>query len=261
MKIWANTIVKNEENFIWFAVSSVIDHVDKVLLWDTGSSDNTLKIIKELIKKYGEKISFKEIGEVDKFQFTKLRQEMLDQSNCDWILVLDGDEIWWEESIKKLRKKIDETKNLDGIFVSMIIPVGDIYHLQDPSAGRYKIKGYKGNFSLRAINRKIPGLHTDLPYGQEGFYDEENIAVQERKDIVFLDTPYLHLTHLIRSSKKSDKYKLELGKRVSSDFKFPEVLYKEFPEFIFSPWIKISSVNKLGAGILTPLRKLKRRLI
>ena len=48
MKIWVNTIVHNEENFIWFAVMSVIDYVDKVLIYDTGSTDKTVEIIKEI---------------------------------------------------------------------------------------------------------------------------------------------------------------------------------------------------------------------
>ena len=48
--IWANTIVHNEENFIWFAIMSVIDWVDKMLVWDTGSTDKTVEIIEEIIK-------------------------------------------------------------------------------------------------------------------------------------------------------------------------------------------------------------------
>ena len=76
MTIWVNTVINNEENFIWFAVSSVIDFVDKVLIYDSGSTDNTVKIISELKKKYGSKISFKEVGEVAKEEFPKLRQQM-----------------------------------------------------------------------------------------------------------------------------------------------------------------------------------------
>ena len=48
MKIWAHTLVKNEEKFVWYSVMSIISHVEKVLLWDTGSTDNTPEILKEL---------------------------------------------------------------------------------------------------------------------------------------------------------------------------------------------------------------------
>src|SRR3989344_2860920 len=118
--IWANTIVNDEENFIWFAIMSVIDYVDKILVWDTGSADKTVEIIKEIQKIKPDKIIFKKVGEVDKNAFTRMRQKMLDQSTSDWILILDGDEIWWEESIKSLVNKINKDGDrIDGIVVPM----------------------------------------------------------------------------------------------------------------------------------------------
>ena len=60
--IWGNTIVKNEGRYIYFAISSVIDFLDKMLVWDTGSKDDTVAIIKYLEKKYPKKIIFKQIG-------------------------------------------------------------------------------------------------------------------------------------------------------------------------------------------------------
>lgn len=262
MEIWANTMVHNEENFIWFAIMSVVDYVDKILVWDTGSTDKTVEIIKEIIKVKGDKIEFKEVGTVDKYEFTKMRQAMLEESKCDWILVLDGDEIWWEDSIKKLINKINTNRNIEGIVAPMVLPVGDIYHFQEEQAGQYSLLGRKGHLSLRLINRKIPGLHVDWPYGKESFFDENNLPIQERKNIIFLDTPYLHVTHLKRSrlKGKSDKLKYELGNQAPEGFKFPEVLYGKYPSFICSPWNKIEGFKKLGFQLLTPLRKLKRRL-
>ncbi len=264
MTIWANCIVHNEENFIWFAIMSIVDSVDKILVWDSGSTDKTVEIIKEIIKIKGDKIDFKEVGAVDKNEFTKMRQKMLEGSKCDWILVLDGDEIWWEDSIKKLINKIKTNgNNIEGIVVPMIVPVGDIYHFQEESAGQYNLCGRKGHLSLRAINKKIPGLHVDLPYGKEGYFDENNRSIQERKDIIFLDVPYLHVTHLKRSLqiRRYDKFKYELGQKVPEDFRFPEVLYQVFPSNIQPPWVKISGIDLGKAKLMTPFRKIKRRLI
>ena len=264
MTIWANTIVHNEENFIWFAVSSVIDFVDKVLIYDSGSTDETVKIIDELKKKYGSKISFREVGEVTGKEFPKLRQQMLEESESDWILILDGDEIWWKDSIKKVASEIKkQRKEIKGIVVPMVVPVGDIYHIQEEKAGRYNLLGKKGHFSLRVMSRKIPGLHVDWPYGKESYFDENNNLIQERKDIIFLDAPYLHATHLKRSSRKrsSNKFKYELGKEAPDNFKFPEVLNESYPEIISSPWIKISGTSLIRAKLLTPIRRIKRRLI
>lgn len=259
MKIWANTIVHNEENFIWFAIMSVVDFVDKVLIYDTGSTDKTIEIIKEIQKIKGKKIEFKEIGAVDKHQFTKARQEMLDRSDCDWIIIVDGDEIWWEDSIRELVDKIKKLRS-GSIFVPIIVPIGDVYHLQDASAGKYHIKEKLGHYSIRAISKSIPGLHVDLPYGSEGYYDNNNTPIQKRVDCAFLNAPYLHLTHLKRSSKKDDKFKYELGKKIGKDFKFPEVLYESYPGIVSDPWVKISDFGKAKAHLLTPLRQIKRRL-
>lgn len=264
MKIWVNTIVNNEENFSWFAIMSVVDFVDKVLVWDSGSTDKTVAIIKEVVKTKGEKIDFKEVGKVDKFKFSQIRQKMLEQSDCDWLLILDGDEIWWEDSIKKLRNVIEEKdKAIDGVVVPMKVAVGDVYHLQEEKAGKYKLLGREGHLSLKAINRKIPGLHVAGPYGEEGYFDGSKAPVQAREKIIFLDTPFLHLTHLMRSSKKRafDKSKIEMGEKVPAGFKFPEVMYKAFPASVPSPWKEISAGKQIAAKILTPLRKFKRRFL
>lgn len=264
MKIWANTIVHNEENFIWFSIMSVVDYVDKILVWDTGSDDNTVKIIEEIQKLKGDKIVFKEVGKVDKFEFTQMRQKMLDESDCDWLLILDGDEVWWKDSINKLKKTIDKKgERIDGIVVPMIVSVGDIYHIQEEAAGKYRLLGRKGHYSLRAISKKILGLHVDWPYGKEGFFDQDNRLIQEREKIVFLNAPYLHVTHLKRSSQKRkyDKFKYELGRPFPKNFKFPQVLYVPYPKIVPSPWKKISGLESVKARLLTPLRKLKRRII
>jgi len=272
MKLWAHTLVRNEERYLWFAVMSVIDWVDKVLLWDTGSSDNTIKIIRELQKKYSSKVEFKEIGEVSPEEYTKARQAMLEKTNSDWFLVLDGDEVWWEDSIKKatdvLRKEGEE---LDSIVVPMVYPIGDIYHYQEEAAGKYEIDGRVGHFAVKFINRRIPGLYTSKPHGQHGYYDANNILIQERSSQKrkFVNAPFMHFTHMIRSSglkedrrvpKRDLKFKYELGKKFPLDFYFPEVLFKERPSFIPSPWQRMSKNYFFKAFWQSPLRKIKRRV-
>ncbi|MEK7616860.1 MAG: glycosyltransferase [Patescibacteria group bacterium] len=260
MTIWANTIVNNEENFIWFAIMSVLDYVDKILVWDTGSTDKTVEVIKTI---NSNKLKFKEVGKVDPMEFTKMRQKMLEESKCDWILILDGDEIWWEKSIKMVVSETNKRGNIDAVVVPMVVPVGDIYHMQDQSAGKYKLLGKTGHLSLKAFSKKIPGLHVDWPYGKEGFFDGSGKLIQERERIIFVDAPFLHVTHLRRSSvkRKYDKFKYELGEKVDKSFKFPEVLYRSYPNSVASPWNKMSGDELIKSQILTPLRKFKRRIL
>lgn len=270
--IWGNCLVKNEDCYLFFALMSAINYLDKILVWDTGSSDSTVEIIKYLQKKFPKKITFKEYGEVDENQFTKVRQKMLDQTQSDWLFLLDGDEVWWRRSINKIVETIHKVgEELDLIVNPTINLVGDIYHFQEEEAGNYEILGKRGHFNIRAINRKIPGLHVKRPYGQEGYFDGEGKHIQKRdsKRIIFLDTPYLHFTHLRRSSvangdqqvmQRSKKNIFELGESFPEDFKYPEVLHLKRPNIVPNPWSRRSKYFLLRSLINTPLRKLKRRL-
>ena len=271
MKICAHTLVKNEERFLWFAVTSVVEHVDRVLLWDTGSTDKTIKIAEALKKRYPEKIDFLEVGNITASEFPKMRQKMLNETKADWFLVVDGDEIWWDESIRKVVKTIKkEGKDLDGIFVPTINLVGDMYHYQEEAAGKYKIQGKMGHLALRAINRNIPGLASRNPHGTWGWVDGEDKMVQERKKIKFVDAPYMHTTFLRRSGSFEDdkkvpkrklKRKYELGIPFLLDYFYPESFFRDRPRVVRSVWDSIDTKYLLKSTWQTPLKKVKRRLV
>ncbi|OGE16957.1 hypothetical protein A3F00_02955 [Candidatus Daviesbacteria bacterium RIFCSPHIGHO2_12_FULL_37_11] len=269
--IWANTIVKNEERFIWFALMSVIDFVDKILVWDTGSTDNTVKIIKEIQGVKKNKIEFKQTGSVDKNSFTKARQKMLEETKSDWLFILDGDEVWWKDSINKVTETIQKKgDDLDLIVTPFVSVIGDIYHFQDEKAGRYNLAGKRGHLNIRAINRKIPGLYVDRPYGSEGYFDENGRSIQDRNKerILYLDKLYLHLSNIKRSNldygdsavmQRNRKIRHELGLKFGKNFKYPEVFYTDLPDIVPDPWKKMSTVFKLRALLETPLRSIKRK--
>ena len=55
--------------------------------------------------------------------------------------------------------------------------------------------------------------------------------------------------------------KLEIGKVFKKGFKYPEVFYIERPREIEDPFKKMALGYKLSATVLTPLKKIKRRLL
>lgn len=273
MTITAQCLVKNEARFVWYAVMSVINHVDKILLWDTGSTDGTLDLIDEIKKVGKDKISFREYGDVNTETFTKVRQDMLDATQTDWFIVVDGDEIWWDDSIGKVVEVInDKGKDIESIVVPTINLVGDIYHHQEEAAGQYHLAGRTGHLNLRAVNRKIQGLHSRGHHGQWGWVDGGNKMIQERskEKIIFVGTPYLHATHLVRSGevslekdvpKRKIKLKHELGISFPLDFYYPEVFFRPRPAIVPSVWVKRTQAYTTRAVLETPLRKLKRRIL
>lgn len=271
MKITVHSLVKNEERYVWYSVTSVIDYVDKILLWDTGSTDNTPNILKKLKNKYSHKIDLRFLDSVTAKEFPMIRQKMLDETESDWILIVDGDEIWWEGSISRLIKIINNNKNLEMIVSKNINPVGDIYNVLPNSEGKYNIDGKKGFLNIRAINLKVKGLHVEGEHGVQGYYDSKNRLIQTRrtKKKFTKGFDYLHMTNLKRSSgivkekdvpKRQKKFKYEIGKKLPLDFYFPEVFFKPYPKIVTSPWRSRPYFYLIMAYFQKPLKVLKNSL-
>lgn len=263
MKITAQMIVKNEENFVWFAINSVINYVDEIMIWDQGSTDKTIEII-NLID--SPKIVFKKVI----VEIHALRQKMLKETDADWMFILDGDEIWYEGAVKNLRNNLIRVGNSkDCVVVPNYMLIGDMFHYQEKLAGKYKIGERKGHYNIRAV-RRTEGLHIEGIYPSEAYVTKEGIKVQDlNKDrILFLDEPYFHASFLKRSSKDKQslllrskkKIKYEIGESFSKDFYFPEVFFVPKPDNVPSPWKAMELTYKLRAGIETPFKKIRRRL-
>ena len=271
MKVWAHTLVKNEAKWLWYSVESVIDLVDRVLLWDTGSTDGTLDVIRLLEKKHPSKIEFREYGEVTPETFPLARQEMLESTKADWILILDGDEIWWQDSIRSLLSVVkNEGNEIESIVVPTINMVGDMFHFQEEEAGRYHLAGHSGHLNLRAFSTSIQGLHAEGAHGIFGWKDGKGLRIEDRDSgkIRFINAPYIHATHLQRSDilekdinvpKRSKKFKYEAGIEVPRDFYYPEAFFGERPAFVPSVWGVPEFGYKLRSSFETPVKRIYRR--
>ena len=102
-------IARDEEATVGMAIKSALALVDEVIVADTGSRDNT-RIIAE---GYGARV----VDVPWEDDFSAARNAALDQASCDWILVLDADEI-----LQPLR------------------PVEFQRLLQDPAAAGYRLR-------------------------------------------------------------------------------------------------------------------------
>lgn len=265
-----HTIVKNEEKWIWYALMSVIEYGDKILVYDTGSTDKTVEIIKTI---KSPKIIFEEKGPVDKEGLVKLRQEQLERTKTDWFLLVDGDEIWPKKTILELKKAIEEANDsIYGIVVRAWNLVGDIYHYHQESQTYhwpFAPKNYFGWANLRAIRRDIPGVSISGQYPLEAYYDETGTPIQNYgpKRFIFLKERYFHTSYLPRSNFLNDlatlnrKLKFEIGKKFPQNFSFPEVFYQSRPAIVSSPWQKQNFLFQLISFVQTPFRKWRRKLL
>ncbi len=96
----------NEEDRIRPCLESLKGFADEIIVFDSGSTDKTVDIVKE----YTDKVWVTETWPGDGFQ----KQLALDKATCDWALMIDADEYLDEEmksSIKEILSKdtIEET--------------------------------------------------------------------------------------------------------------------------------------------------------
>lgn len=92
-------IVKNEMHCLQQSLDSAHELVNEIIIVDTGSTDGT----QALVKTYP-KVKLFEIPWPD--DFGKARNSALQQANCDWILILDADEVILPGSALYLQKLI-----------------------------------------------------------------------------------------------------------------------------------------------------------
>jgi glycosyltransferase involved in cell wall biosynthesis len=269
-RISAHMVVKNEERWVWYAIMAVIDHVHELIIFDTGSTDKTVEIIKTI---KNDKIIFKQLDftKVDGPVHTIARQEMMKLKKWDWIVLVDGDEIWTDNGIRELATAIkNDGDNLEFFIKPYLNMLGDVYHYQDESAGKYKVGGYKGHITVRGMNASlIPGLHIENPLPFEGFFDENHTLIQDRlpRKANTLKEPFLHMTHLLRSTtrnkdkqvyRRQNKFKYELGIPLPENFNYPKCFYLPRPDLVPEPWGKRSLAYTVNALWQTPLKKFKR---
>jgi glycosyltransferase involved in cell wall biosynthesis len=219
MKITTHTIVKNEQNWIKPALLSVIDHVDEMLVWDTGSTDKTIEIIKSI---NSHKIKFQQFKSINRKSLINLRNQQIKATQTPWFLILDGDEIWPTNNLLQLIKVMDQAKPDTLALVNKTRNcVKDIYHYLSDSKGQYQIGPWHGHLNIRAIKNSFD-LKVVGEYPLES-YTVNDIPLQDQPDkLEFVDTWYLHTTHLKRTNWRHQlnvidrfkKFKL-WGKRIS----------------------------------------------
>lgn len=252
-------IVKNEDQWIWYALKSIYAAAREIIIYDTGSVDNTVPIIESFGQ---EKIRFEKFTLNNSKDLTSLRQRQLAETKSEWFLLVDGDEIWPGKSLTKLIEAINSAgKQINGIVVNSAICLGDVFHLQDGKAGKYNIAGNIGHINIRAY-RKSSSYNWTGQYPLEAYVDQNDIPLQNKpEELKFLDVSYHHLRHLPRSSQvKNPKKKLELGKKIDSSM-IPEVFYdKTRPKIVPSPFLKFNFFEFIIAAFATPFLYLKRRL-
>lgn len=102
-------ITKNEEDRIRKCLDSLAGLYDELIVFDSGSTDKTVRIVRE----YTEKIFI-----TDWPGYGKQKQRALSEATCKWVLSIDAD----EALTPGLKKEIIETLNKAPEVVAFLLP-------------------------------------------------------------------------------------------------------------------------------------------
>jgi len=261
----AHMIVKNEDQWAWYAIMSVLPYVDHFFITDTGSSDHTVELIQSLSSP---KITFNQIRANSPKDIAQLRQAQLDATTTDWVWIVDGDEIYPDNLVKECIVAIKSDK-YEGLVVRRYDLLGDIYHRQLESVGTYNIFGHSGHLLTRFVNKKkITGLHYSGDYPLEGFFDNTNTSTRDRsvKNWYITKASLYHAMYLRRSSLGANlsmfnrtKYKIERGIKI--DATYPAIFNTQVPGYNLQPLSRRSLIYEIFAAIITPIKNLKRKIL
>ena len=264
--ITAHMIVKNEDQWVYYAIHSVLPHVDTILITDTGSNDKTVKVIKSIRSK---KIHFNEIKISTRDEIASVRQSQIDQTKTNWIWIVDADEIYTEAGAKEIVKVTNDSK-YSLIVVRRYDLLGDIYHRQTENVGSYRMFGQTGHLLVRLLSlTQLPGLKVRGKYPLESYYTQSGKCVNNlnNSEVYITKNSLYHTMYLTRSSLGGNlpmfnrgKYKIETG-IVVDQTTMPEVFGLKSPAIVGNPLKRRSLAYNLIAAVVTPIKNLKRKIL
>lgn len=161
LKISACYIVKNEAENLVKSIKSLKNQVNEIVVVDTGSTDNTIAVARKL----GAKV-YSFLWQDD---FSKARNFALSKAKGDWLILLDADEYFTDETAGNIRQVIRQAQQADALLV----------HLVNYDVDKARMQEYF--YQLRIV-RNQQGIH------YEGKIHEE-LKLSEGKSMKFLMIP------------------------------------------------------------------------
>ncbi len=170
-------IVRNEEKNLPRCLASAAAAVDEIIVVDTGSTDDTVKVA----RRFGAKV--KKIRWTD--DFSAARNASLELAKGDWILLLDADEELAAGSAEVLSRLVS-APGVEGYFVKLVSYIGqgdwveacpDVAFRLFRRRPEYRFHGAVHEQIADVIQKNRPGAKTelaeDLVVLHYGYLDEQ----------------------------------------------------------------------------------------
>lgn len=209
--------ILNEELFIQEAILSILPLAEKILVYDTGSTDSTVEKIRSI---RSDKIEIVLKPPSDPRGIMEYRNEMIEHTETQWFMLVDGDEIYPDgaaaaiyEKMKGVSEKVSRIMIhrkhfVSGFnFISAIDTIGRIYRTDQIRWRLYNDEdnrvGHETAYFIEEPAKSVEGITAKFP-----------------EDIFFF-----HCHYLPRSSKDQELGRLRSWRK----YPYPVVPY-------FGPW-------------------------
>ncbi|WP_168198299.1 TPR domain-containing glycosyltransferase [Crassaminicella thermophila] len=241
-------IVKNEENNLPRCLESVKDIVDEMIVVDTGSTDDTVKIAKS----YGAKVFYFQWND----NFSDAKNFALEQAKGDWIITMDADEELSASDKDKVLPLLNNP-NIDIYLFQTLSYVGNTPGLETVNNLNIRlIRNHKGYKYMGAIHEQIYNSINPIKENKVG---KEKIVVYHygylRSIALEKDKPSRNmkiLKKLLEKDPNNNFHLYNMGNEYLRLRRFEEALtcfkraYKDFmPNLAYSPKLLLKMIITL----------------
>lgn len=204
-------IMKNEEKHLPRCLNYVRGLVNEIIIVDTGSTDSSVS----LAKSFGARVFFSPWED----DFSKPRNLGLSHASCDFIFILDPDEVFLKEDHQELKMLTNDTKYKAFQLVTknygrnpMELGYRTMYGLTDPT-GSFKgfVPSTKTRFFKNGLGMKFEGVWHELV---DYFVAREKIPVIKKS--IFIHHWFHEINQQDRNSKL--RFYLRLGEKKVSEW-------------------------------------------
>lgn len=207
--ITVHLMIRDEEFWIGYILATLTKYMPNVFVFDTGSTDSTIQIVKSFPM-----VTLVEKGELNPHELCECRNEMMEMSQTPWVLQVDGDEFYPESSIEALLKcEMPVGKKVGFVRFLDVGWDGENFRAYEPFS-RVAILAQEARFYDNVASRGYPFETPNLFHDKSLFhYFPDSI------------TGY-HLHHLSRSSRDEEVY-LREGKKNQFSMQNREIPFRE----------------------------------
>lgn len=209
MKISACYITKNESANIAASIESIAASVDEIIVYDTGSEDDTCRIAEALPK-------VKLFRGAWRDDFAAARNEALSHATGDWVVFLDADERFSEATRGNLCTVLEKAEGFDALAVK-IVNLDVDGEKEERIDHTYVVRAFRNLPEIRYVGRIHEHIEREDGALRLGFIPEASLVL-------------LHTGYTASRAKGKAERNLRLLLRELEQTQSPEDLYRYLAE-------------------------------